>query len=119
MQLPVDYRKSNAMSIISTEQLSRRYGRRKAIEGVNLDIRQGDIFGFLGPNGAGKTTTIRLLMGFLQPTLGRASIFGLPRLLAANSTNQARSRLPTGRPATLSVAEHPYGAQDRGKDAWR
>jgi ABC-2 type transport system ATP-binding protein len=64
------------MSIISTELLSRRYGRRMGIEGVNLNIREGDIYGFLGPNGAGKTTTIRLLLGFLRPTLGRATIFG-------------------------------------------
>jgi ABC-2 type transport system ATP-binding protein len=65
------------MSIITTEQLSRRYGRRVGVDTVNLDVREGEIFGFLGPNGAGKTTTIRLLLGFLRPTLGRASICGL------------------------------------------
>ena len=65
------------MSIIFTEKLSRSYGRRMGIEGVNLDIGEGSIFGFLGPNGAGKTTTIRLLLGFLRPELGRAKIFGL------------------------------------------
>jgi ABC-2 type transport system ATP-binding protein len=64
------------MSIISTELLSRRYGRRTGIEAVNLNVGEGEIFGFLGPNGAGKTTTIRLLLGFLRPTLGRASICG-------------------------------------------
>ena len=65
------------MSIISTEQLSRRYGRRIGIEAANLDVREGQIFGFLGANGAGKTTVIRLLTGFLRPTQGCASIFGL------------------------------------------
>ena len=65
------------MSIITTQQLSRRYGRRVGIDAVNLDIGEGEIFGFLGPNGAGKTTTIRLLLGFLRPTVGRASIRGL------------------------------------------
>jgi ABC-2 type transport system ATP-binding protein len=65
------------MSIISTEQLSRRYGRRIGIEAATLDVGAGQIFGFLGANGAGKTTVIRLLMGFLRPTQGRASIFGL------------------------------------------
>ncbi|MFC1759229.1 ABC transporter ATP-binding protein [Planctomycetota bacterium] len=64
------------MNIISTEQLSLRYGRRMGIEAVNLNIGEGEIFGFLGPNGAGKSTTIRLLMGFLRPTLGSANIFG-------------------------------------------
>jgi ABC-2 type transport system ATP-binding protein len=65
------------MSIISAQRLSRRYGRRLGIDAVDLDIGEGEIFGFLGPNGAGKTTTIRLLLGFLRPTLGQASIFGL------------------------------------------
>jgi len=64
------------MSIISTERLSRRYGRRIGIDAVDFRIGEGEIFGFLGPNGAGKTTTIRLLLGFLRPTLGRACIFG-------------------------------------------
>jgi beta-exotoxin I transport system ATP-binding protein len=46
------------------------------VAGINLEIGAGEVFGFLGPNGAGKTTTIRLLMGFLQPDAGRASILG-------------------------------------------
>ena len=65
------------MSIITTQALSRRYGRRLGIESANLEIGAGEIFGFLGPNGAGKTTTIRLLLGFLRPTYGCASIIGL------------------------------------------
>ena len=67
----------NNETIIRTEQLSRHYGRRVGIDAVNLDIGEGEIFGFIGPNGAGKTTTIRLLLGFLRPTLGRASISSL------------------------------------------
>jgi ABC-2 type transport system ATP-binding protein len=65
------------MSIIRTEQLSRRYGRRVGIEAADLNVGEGEIFGFLGANGAGKTTAIRLLMGFLRPSHGRATIFGL------------------------------------------
>lgn len=65
------------MSIIKMEQLSRRYGRRVGIDAVDLDIPEGETFGFLGPNGAGKTTTIRILLGFLRPTHGHASIFGM------------------------------------------
>jgi ABC-2 type transport system ATP-binding protein len=64
------------MSIITTEHLSRHYGHRIGIEAVNLNIGEGEIFGFLGPNGAGKTTLIRLLLGFLRPSHGHASIFG-------------------------------------------
>ncbi|MEX2307664.1 MAG: ABC transporter ATP-binding protein [Pirellulales bacterium] len=65
------------MGIISTQQLSKRYGRRVGIEAANLNVGEGEIFGFLGANGSGKTTTIRLLLGFLRPTHGRAAIFGL------------------------------------------
>ncbi len=64
------------MSMISTQRLSRRYGQRVGIEEVDLEIPPGQIFGFLGPNGAGKTTTIRVLLGLLRPSEGRASIKG-------------------------------------------
>lgn len=70
-------KQSTPMSIIQTEQLTRRYGRRIGVDAIDLEIGAGEVFGFLGPNGAGKTTTIRLLMGFLQPDVGRASVFGL------------------------------------------
>ena len=62
--------------IIHTEQLSKRYGRRQALSGLDLDVPAGVLFGYLGPNGAGKTTTIRLLTGLLRPTSGRATVFG-------------------------------------------
>ncbi len=65
------------MSVIVTEQLTRRYGRRTGVERLSFEVPQGAIFGFLGPNGAGKTTTIRVLLGFLRPTSGKASVFGL------------------------------------------
>ncbi len=63
------------MSVICTKNLSRQYGGRRGIQDVNLQIGEGEIFGFLGPNGAGKTTTIRLLLGFLKPGSGSAAIF--------------------------------------------
>jgi ABC-2 type transport system ATP-binding protein len=65
------------VDIIFTESLTRRYGRRIGIEAMSLAVPEGSLFGFLGPNGAGKTTTIRVLLGFLRPTRGRASVFGL------------------------------------------
>ena len=49
----------------------------RALEGLTIDVREGEIFGFLGPNGAGKSTAIRLLLGFLRPTAGRAAVLGL------------------------------------------
>jgi ABC-2 type transport system ATP-binding protein len=64
-------------SAILTESLTKRYGRRPGIEGLSLEVVQGEIFGFIGPNGAGKSTTIRLLLDLLHPTSGRASVLGL------------------------------------------
>ena len=66
-----------SMSVISTEALTHRYGRRIGIKDLSLSVPEGSLFGFLGPNGAGKTTTIRVLLGFLRPSSGRASLFGL------------------------------------------
>lgn len=63
--------------MIETEDLSKDFGDFRAVDRVRLRIEPGEIFGFLGPNGAGKTTTIRLLMGMLIPTEGRARIGGL------------------------------------------
>jgi len=63
-------------AMIATEGLTKRYGAARGIEAVALEVHEGEIFGFLGPNGAGKTTTIRLLMGMLRPTAGRAAIAG-------------------------------------------
>jgi ABC-2 type transport system ATP-binding protein len=57
--------------------LSKRYGTVDALYDLNLDVDEGEIVGFLGPNGAGKTTTIRLLLGLVRPTAGRAEVFGL------------------------------------------
>ena len=64
------------MSVIVTDQLTRRYGERTGIERVDLRVAEGALFGFLGPNGAGKTTTIRVLLGFLRPTEGSAEVLG-------------------------------------------
>ena len=61
---------------IRTEQLTKRYGRRRGLDGLDLEVRSGEVFGFLGPNGAGKTTTIRLLLALLRPTSGHARVLG-------------------------------------------
>lgn len=62
---------------VQIDSLTRMYGRNRGIEDVTLTVERGEIFGFLGPNGAGKTTTIRVLMGLIRPTRGRALVFGL------------------------------------------
>lgn len=64
-------------AIIETENLTKYYGKTLGVKDLNLEIGEGEIFGFLGPNGAGKTTTIRLMMNFIKPTSGAISISGL------------------------------------------
>ena len=62
--------------IVQTFDLSKHFGKIKAVDKLNLSVKKGEVFGFLGPNGAGKTTTIRMLCGILQPTLGMAKVCG-------------------------------------------
>ncbi|KGN38085.1 ABC transporter ATP-binding protein [Knoellia subterranea] len=63
-------------SVVSVENLTKRYGDITAVDGVSLEVRSGEVFGFLGPNGAGKTTTLRMLLGLVSPTSGRALVLG-------------------------------------------
>lgn len=63
--------------VIRAEGLTKYYGATRGIEDLNLEVKEGEVFGYLGPNGAGKTTTIRLLLDLIRPTRGRATIFGL------------------------------------------
>lgn len=62
--------------LVVTENLTKNYGSYQALDSLNLSIAPGEIFGLLGPNGSGKSTAIRLLLGFLKPTSGRATIAG-------------------------------------------
>jgi ABC-2 type transport system ATP-binding protein len=62
--------------MIKTDDLSKHFGDIVAVEGLNLDIPEGEVFGFLGPNGAGKTTTVRMLTSLISPTQGSAKVNG-------------------------------------------
>ena len=62
--------------MIETALLSKRFGETVAVSDLTLRVEAGEVMGFLGPNGSGKTTTIRLLMGLLRPSAGRAAILG-------------------------------------------
>lgn len=62
--------------IVVTHDLTKKYNKHTSVDGLNLRIRRGEIYGFLGPNGAGKTTTIRMLLGLIKPTKGNIEIFG-------------------------------------------
>jgi ABC-2 type transport system ATP-binding protein len=80
----MDASSTNSESAISISELSKIYTIKRgqpgkqAVESLSLDVPSGETFAFLGPNGAGKTTTIKMLLGFIQPTSGSASIFGTP-----------------------------------------
>src|SRR6202051_3116237 len=64
-------------SLIVLKNLSKRFGKKKAVNRITMSIPVGEIFGFLGANGAGKTTTIRMLCGLTRPTAGRGTVCGL------------------------------------------
>src|SRR5688572_9099049 len=64
------------VAVLETEGLTRRFGRLVAVDGLNLRVEEGDIYGFLGLNGAGKTTTIRMCLRLIRPSSGRVRIFG-------------------------------------------
>jgi ABC-2 type transport system ATP-binding protein len=69
---------------IVTQNLSRDFGSVRAVDGLNLEVPHGIVFGFLGPNGAGKTTTIRLLLGLLAPTAGSSRVLGYDTVTQAD-----------------------------------
>ena len=64
------------MSVIKAVHLTRKFGANTAVNDLNLDIPEGEIFGLVGPDGAGKTTTMRLLTGILDPTSGEGWVYG-------------------------------------------
>jgi ABC-2 type transport system ATP-binding protein len=63
---------------ITARQLTKRFGDFTAVDGIDFEVYQGEIFGFLGPNGSGKTTTIRMTLGLLQPSAGTVEVLGIP-----------------------------------------
>ncbi|MFF3243630.1 ABC transporter ATP-binding protein [Streptomyces sp. NPDC002870] len=70
---------SGIETVIETRGLTKRYrGGQLAVDGLDLTVPAGSVFGFLGPNGSGKTTTIRMLMGLIEPTAGSATVLGRP-----------------------------------------
>jgi len=64
-------------TVVRTERLTKYYGRQRGVVDLDLEVAQGEIFGYLGPNGAGKTTTIRVLLDLIRPTSGRALVFDI------------------------------------------
>jgi beta-exotoxin I transport system ATP-binding protein len=65
------------VAVVRLSKLSKRYGSHRALTDIDVEIEQGEVFGYLGPNGAGKTTTIRILLGLLRPSSGCAEVLGM------------------------------------------
>ena len=107
-------------AVVTTDRLTRRFGKRRGITGVTFAVTRGEVFGFLGPNGAGKSTTIRLLLGLYRPSSGHASVFGLDPRRDGVEVRRRLGYLPgelalfprlTGR-AILDRAAHVRGCRD-------
>lgn len=81
-------------TIIETTNLTKRYGRQTAVNGLTLKVKAGEIFGFLGPNGAGKTTTLLMLLGLSRPSEGSATVCGLNPLRMAKEVKRHVGYLP-------------------------
>ena len=108
--------------VVRTAGLTKQYGRTVALDGLDLEVRAGEVLGYLGPNGAGKTTTIRLLLGLIAPTSGSAEIFGLD-VAEAKVAVHARTAYVPGEPTfwpsltgaeTLHLLARMHGSVDIG-----
>lgn len=81
-------------SAVVLHGLVKDFGRTRALDGVDLEVAQGRVFGFLGPNGAGKTTTLRILTGLSRPTSGRATVMGMDVVREAEGVRAVTGHLP-------------------------
>src|SRR5690606_22139421 len=101
-------------ALVKTEQLTRRYGEVRAVENLNLEVYEGEVFGLLGPNGAGKTTTILMLLGLTEPTAGKA------RVLGYDPTREplAIKRLTGYLPDSVGVYDRMTGRENLSYAAW-
>jgi len=93
-------------TVIRAESLTKYYGKQRGIIDLDLEVQEGEVFGFLGPNGAGKTTTIRTLLDFIRPTGGSATVLGLDSRRFSRELRRRIGYLP----GELSLYENMTGA---------
>ena len=112
--------------VIATDGLSKDYGSGRGLFGLDLEVCQGEVFGFLGPNGAGKSTTLRLLLDLIRPTMGSARVLGLDTISGSLEIRRRVGFLPgdlslypklTGRAVLDFLAQLSGGVDDRARDA--
>jgi ABC-2 type transport system ATP-binding protein len=112
--------------VIATSGLTKDYGAGRGLFGMDLEVRQGEVFGFLGPNGAGKSTTMRLLLDLIRPTSGSARVLGLDTVRGSLEIRRRVGFLPgdlalyprlTGRAMLDYLAQLRGGVDPRTRDA--
>jgi ABC-2 type transport system ATP-binding protein len=132
--------RSGAAVALRTEGLTKRYGGRAVVDGLDIDVPAGTVCGFVGPNGAGKTTTIRMLLGLVRPTSGTAEVLGqsvgnpavyLPRVgamietpafyptLSGRRNLRVLARLSGIGDSRVEAALDQVGMTDRASDLYR
>jgi len=84
------------MPAITVDELTKRFGQTVALETLSFEVEDGEVFGFLGPNGAGKSTTINVLLDFVRPTSGSASVLGMDAQRQSREIRQRTGVLPEG-----------------------
>jgi ABC-2 type transport system ATP-binding protein len=94
--------------MITVSELTKRYARNTAVDGISFDVEKGSIVGFLGPNGAGKTTTMRMLTCFLPPTSGTATVAGFDVLQAPMEVKKRIGYLPEAPPLYQEMRTDEY-----------
>jgi ABC-2 type transport system ATP-binding protein len=94
--------------MIEVENLTKRYGPTLAVSDVSFNVQKGEVLGFLGPNGAGKTTTMRVITGFLQPTLGRVRVAGFDVTEDPLEAKKRTGYLPENPPVYPDMTVHEY-----------
>lgn len=104
----MDNHTSTVNSIVKINNLTRRYKEKTAVENLNLDIEENQIFGLIGPNGAGKTTTVKMLATLLAPSSGTATVNGYDIITQAHQVRQSIGYVPQEAQAdeALSGREH-------------
>ena len=94
--------------LIKTDRLTKQFGEIRAVDGISLSVKKGEVLGFLGPNGAGKSTTMKMITGFLEPDQGVVRICGIGM---ADSPLEAKRRigyLPEGAPAYADMTARSF-----------
>jgi ABC-2 type transport system ATP-binding protein len=109
---------------IELRGLTRWYGRRRGVLDLDVSVHEGEVFGFLGPNGAGKTTTIRMLLGFIRPSAGAASIWGLDAWRDAPAVHRRLAHLGSdpgylGEMTGAQTLDHLGALRGLPKGSWR